>query len=179
MGWTSTCDSRKDKASFIREILRDFSDSSYEIPEFSIVGNQVWAILKKEGIEDRIVLFLLSKIDGCWGYKSITEEETPFYFDCPLKYIRSTSEPQGSNLNVLGSGKSWRQLVLERASEKKQNSIKLKAGERVFLSSEKFLYPGEYTVTSCLGRKGYVINNPNIGNLRLPCKQVKLVSVVS
>lgn len=174
MGWTFTTVNQT-KADFVRKTACEFN-----ITEYSVVGNQVWGVYRKDGYDPEIILILLSQNDGYWGYKPILESESPFYYDCPLKYINATVEPQGSNLNHLGSGKSWREFVRETKTLKTKKAVRLKEGDKISLDPENFpSFCGDYTVVSVIGRKGYVISSPVRGTLRLPCKQAKYISIVN
>jgi|PlaIllAssembly_1097288.scaffolds.fasta_scaffold1134856_1 hypothetical protein len=57
--------------------------------KFKLVGNHLWTI-RWYGCEENkpyIVLFLLSKSGGAYGYKALSESEGPFYYSCPLSFL--------------------------------------------------------------------------------------------
>ena len=56
------------------------------------------------------------QVDG-WGYKDMDESMGPFYYSCPLKYLRMVP------LDVYGGNAEWREQVIahhQRAQEKRQ-----------------------------------------------------------
>lgn len=85
MGWTFSR-SVINKKDIISQVL---TENGY-ITKHSVVNNEMWAVEERPGKPKQIVLFLLSKQDGHWGYKDITEAQGPFYFSCPQKYLKET-----------------------------------------------------------------------------------------
>lgn len=57
------------------------------------VGNCLWMVIKdvKTG-KLVIVLYLLSKSGGKWGYKDMSESVFPYYYSCPLEYLDMCGE---------------------------------------------------------------------------------------
>ena len=58
--------------------------------------NHLWVVKEISGVNDKglrivdnyvIVLYLLKKESGCWGYKGMEESCEPFYYDCPLEFL--------------------------------------------------------------------------------------------
>jgi len=75
----------------------------------SLQGNCFWVVLesyrKDTGqISQWIALFLLSRNDGCWGYKDMDEDMHPYFYTCPLKFLRMTKPRTQDSLN-------WRKNV--------------------------------------------------------------------
>lgn len=69
------------------------------------------------------VVVLLEKRDGGWGFKTISESENPYYYDCPGKILNKLSEP-----TCLVASK-WRNKCRERielaaAQRRKRDKIR-------------------------------------------------------
>jgi len=61
-----------------------------------------------------------------WGYKDMTEHSGPYYYSCPLSYLKEVPCPENKY------AKDWREKVLQLAEEKK-NVYKPHLGEKVEL----------------------------------------------
>lgn len=172
MGWLRNT-RRQSKEAFIDELLSNFS--SDELIKHSVRGNNLWVLYNHPTNGTPLIgLFLMNRVDGCWGYRILGEIDGPLQYDCPLSFLQAAPEPQGCNLNHLDSGESWRDFV-RSYHEGVRNRTHLKVGDVVTLDAT--LYPDHqraYKVTECLGRKGYMLD----GYLRLKCRQVRHVSVV-
>ena len=59
-------------------------------------GNVLWVVWETytqvTGHFERVILCILMQRsgDGMWGYKDMEESMGPFYYTCPLKYLRGT-----------------------------------------------------------------------------------------
>lgn len=52
------------------------------------VGNCLWmVVLDANTGKPFIALYLLSKFDGDWGYKDMSESMFPYYYSCPLEFL--------------------------------------------------------------------------------------------
>jgi hypothetical protein len=75
----------------------------------SVKGNQLWVVFEtvKGEVQERfIALFLLASQKGYgWGYKDMDEDMGPFYYNCPLKFLKM--QPLARN----DSSKEWREGV--------------------------------------------------------------------
>lgn len=115
MGWTfiDRCRSKQDIIDTITNDLK--GDSNVSASHMTVVGKCLWALcdIKKENNAKAIILFLLDKQDGSWGYKDMDESMGPFFYSCPLKYLP---------LATIGVKEEWRQNV--RAFHEKKKVVK-------------------------------------------------------
>jgi hypothetical protein len=88
---------------------------NYTIKEWSLVGNHLWGLYPavtntdtfKQG--DLIIhLFLLSGNRGEWGYKIMSESSHPYYYTCPIKFLKK----------AVSLSDAWRFKVLEHHASK-------------------------------------------------------------
>lgn len=91
MGWTYSYGCTE-KSQIRDEILRDFRNASYTVLRHATVGNHLWLAIDKRPADGSapqraIVLCLLTKRDGIWGYKDMDETMGPYYYDCPLSLL--------------------------------------------------------------------------------------------
>jgi len=86
MGWTWTYN-LIDKKQIIEEVTRD--NTFYKFLKKAVYNNSLWTLwLNINTQQKEIVLFILSKRNGSWGYKNISEIEYRFYYDCPLSFLK-------------------------------------------------------------------------------------------
>lgn len=109
MGWTLLYNC-PDKKQVIEECIRSFGSS--KCIRHSCSDNELWTLWYNSNTNVKhIILFLLAKQDGSWGYKPLTEPEGPVYFKCPLVYLHEAP--------VLND--NWRQKVYEYHNLKRAN----------------------------------------------------------
>ncbi|WP_323016437.1 hypothetical protein [Castellaniella sp.] len=131
----------------------------------STVGNHWWAVFEwKETGRRFIVLCLLSsgREDG-WGYKDMDESMGPFYYDCPLGFLKIAGEPANNN------AKLWREKVIEyHANKARIRAAKPSVGDVLEV------YGVEYRLTTNVGRRGWNARrvSDGVGPYRLTCAQV-------
>ena len=97
------------KEDFIKNIIEGYPDY-IKVIDKSIRGNHLW-ILYEDGNNNNeryIVLYLLSSQKKCWGYKPISEEMGPSYWDCPKRFLKL--QPNIRN----EYSKIWREEVLNK-----------------------------------------------------------------
>jgi hypothetical protein len=102
MGWLFNWDTRKE---LITHLTKD-----HETLRHCHRGNILWALLRStppEGEQKRFIACYLLKRDcyGMWGYKGMDESMGPFYYTCPLSYIKDASPP------VNEAAANWRAQV--------------------------------------------------------------------
>ena len=88
----------------------------------SVTNNELWTIwLDTETNTKSIVLFILAKESNpsCWGYKELSESESPYYFKCPLYFLAE----------VPVACEEWRQKVREYHNHINQGR-RIKAAEK-------------------------------------------------
>ena len=129
-----------------------------------VVGNQLWYIAtNQESGSDYIGLCLLSKYEGEWGYKSMSESMGPYYYNCPMSFLKATE-------NSAHKDNDWREKVL--ATNNKKN-ISLKAGDKIKA------YDRTYEIISDLGKKGWeVMNIESQAKYRMPRTWLKKIEIV-
>lgn len=155
------------KAAFVNECIAELRYHYHKVIDHSVRGGELWIILqRKEDQDPIIVVYVLVKQDGCWGYRGIAEAEHPYYFDCPLKFLAKVpvQNPQ------------WREKVQAFQGEKAANrpNQRLKVGD-------EFEFPGQngvFKVVETLGRKGYAVTKGG-QTYRLPCRQASSVKILA
>ena len=68
-------------------------------------------------------LLRYSKHDGAWGYKDLEEMCGPYFFSCPLGYLRMVP------IEEYGGNSSWREQVVlhhQRSAEKRRQRLAAK-----------------------------------------------------
>ena len=95
MGWTFNVH-ESTKQDFIINLTRNRDNAIYH--KVSVRGNHVWCVYEgfytnKETNErcstgKFIILYLISSNKKCWGYKDISEDMYPAYYDCPKGFIK-------------------------------------------------------------------------------------------
>ena len=101
---------------------------THQVLDHSKRGNRLWKLVRyvKDGTETvYIALDLLSysKEHGA-GYKDMDESVGPCYYDCPLKFLKKASPPEGEY--AIG----WREKVVQwhktsAADRKRMNEMKI------------------------------------------------------
>lgn len=176
MGWLYNTYPQS-KQDFVKELLqRNFNPNYVRLLKHSLRGNQLWTLIQPVKGDPVIVLFLLGRDDGCWGYKDMDESMGPYYYDCPIGWFDLAPEPEGWK-NHNDTGRSWRDLVREHHNARSQRRrSRPKVGQRVLLAADDFGpgYAGEYVVTEDLGRRGLRLN----GYLRAKPQHIKHMKVL-
>lgn len=72
----------------------------------------LWVALRSQHDKHRtgIMLYLVSKSGGCWGYKPISEDMEPYYYSCPRRLLTKTE-------GFGGYSYKWRTKVLGTVSK--------------------------------------------------------------
>jgi len=77
-------------------------------------GNTMYALHESEPVEGPtvrfLVVYLLQRHDGDWGYKDMDESMEPYYYDCPVSYLDAATEPTSER------ARQWRADVREKAA---------------------------------------------------------------
>jgi len=70
-------------------------------------GNTLWMVIenyrRETGTIHRYIICVLMQNYGGWGYKDMDESAHPYYYTCPLKYLRMVPQVQSHK---------WRRGVL-------------------------------------------------------------------
>jgi len=166
MGWTFNT-APKPKATFVAECIAELN-RYYNVIESSVRGDNLWMIVEKFQEDPIILLYLLDKQDGCWGYKSIAEVENPFYFSCPLSYLAK----------VPVKNQVWRDQVREFHNQR--SAERAARPKKRFAIGDKVQIPGIdgiYEIIEVLGRKGYGIRKGNL-NYRMTCRMASTAQII-
>lgn len=95
----------------------------------AVHGNHLWTVWQDSVTKNKsIVLFLLGKDHGCWGYKDITEHMGPSYYDCPLSFFDEVPEPESNSAPTCPFvySVSWREKVRAYHFKEKERRTHLK-----------------------------------------------------
>jgi len=89
MGWSYSYNATR--KSIIEEILLDVKNNTQlKILDTACTsyGKRLWILIEHKSLSSPLViLYLLDKSNGNWGYKDISEDMHPYYYDCPLRLI--------------------------------------------------------------------------------------------
>jgi len=106
------------RENLIRELTKDESHiNPAGIPVhvkclmFSLRGNRLWKQMEVtvgDKMDRYIHLDLLFSAKGQVGYKPLSEDMGPYYWDCPKKFLKNLTAPMGEY------SKTWRERVLAR-----------------------------------------------------------------
>jgi hypothetical protein len=125
MGWLfrPNC-SRQD---IVDDIIRfeETEHGKWETLRHSLRGNVLWTIVrwtnKKTGKVMKVIsCHLLQKSENTWGYKSLDEAMGPFYYTCPVSYLKE----------VPVANQEWRDQVLEHH---RRRNLKIQVGDKLTL----------------------------------------------
>lgn len=117
------------------------------------VGNHVWQLVRHEPTGRKfITLDLIAKQkDAGWGYKGLSEDMGPYYYDCPLSLLDAADPP------INDTAATWRQAVRDKQAERKAKA------ERTWGVGMQIRFGGhEYRLHSPAGkRKGWYATGPD------------------
>ena len=102
MGWLFNWDTRKE---LIADLTKDYK--TFKTLRHCTRGNVLWALHREAGAGKRFITAYLMQKDRSagWGYKPMDESMGPFYYTCPLSYIKDASPPVNEN------AANWREQV--------------------------------------------------------------------
>jgi hypothetical protein len=128
MGWSfDSVDYGRE--SFIKERTRysESEKSIWDCVAFSDKGNHLWKVIKytdktKNETNTFIALDLIAKErNGGWGYKDMSEHAGPCHYDCPLKFLKMSDEPNEDEKYAV----EWRKKVRDKPKVIKKEIGKL------------------------------------------------------
>jgi hypothetical protein len=169
MGWSFAYRDIGRKAHIEELTSQKHFAEGYTPLEHRVVGNHVWQLVRIES-EGRtfITLDLIAKARGeGWGYKGMSEDSGPYYFDCPLSLLNKADPPASEY------GAAWRQKVREYHASKAKR-VKREPGQVVTYGQYQYrlLAPCHNT------RKGWNVTRVSDGmNFRMSCKQINEAKV--
>jgi hypothetical protein len=87
------------------------------VVDHSLRGQHLWVALERTIKEQNrshrfIVLYLLEKHDGMWGYKDLDETMHPYFYDCPKRLLKSA--PYDPEFDSHDGAKKWREIVMSK-----------------------------------------------------------------
>ena len=168
MGWSFEICERSRKDYLERITGPGHFGPGYTPLESRVVGNHVWQLVRIEAANRTfITLDLIAKErNGGWGYKGMSEDMGPYYYDCPLALLDKASEP------INESAKEWRIKVREFHAKKACKKALIQSGAVV-------AYGGiAYKLIRPAGpRKGWVVEHPNGCQLRMNSKQLSMAAI--
>ena len=150
MGWTFTYDSTK--SDIIKELTanEENADRVWTTLAKTVRGNVLWAVRekrdKKTGQASRFILCCLLGTGGRphdWGYKDMCESMGPFYYNCPLSYLKMVPEV---------ANQEWRDKVLAYHAHRR---MKIKVGDRLALRGCTIKYIDVESVKPLYGTSGF------------------------
>jgi len=136
MGWSFTVTKKTNKEVILSEVS---SSEKCEILEVSLKGNVGYVLLRnKETQLSWIEVVLIQRRNGEVGTKWMEESMQPYYYDCPLKFLKLASSATSEG------AQKWRELVIEKHNKNKQSKTlisTLKTGQVIgnyfFIGKEK------------------------------------------
>ena len=85
-------------------------------------GNTLWTLHETTTATGEMQRWIgctrVSRQDGQWGYKDMSEHMGPYYFDCPLDYLDAATEPPNETAS------EWREQVRRHHAQKKLQAAK-------------------------------------------------------
>ena len=164
MGWTSVQKHYNSAKEFAQDVILNDGD----FVKHRMVGNHLWTVYENPEVGKKFVLlFLIEKHGGWYGYKEISESMHPYYYDCPLSIIKAAGETDNEN------AKEWRELVFKYHAEKKiKVSDKFKPGMKIKYGEKT------YQLISDLGRLGWSIVRDDGKHFRMPNVRMKHCEIV-
>ncbi len=116
MGWTFTQNAKR--ADVIAELTAETNADGreYRTLRKCFRGNTMYALHESRisgALKKWIAVYLLQRDQGFgWGYKSMSEDMGPCYYDCPLFYLDQADAPMGA------TAAEWRAKVRLQAAMK-------------------------------------------------------------
>ena len=135
MGWTFP-HSTTTKARLKEEILSDYRHHpNWKILKTALVGSCFWMALHSLKTDEKfIVLYLMEKHDGVYGYKDMDETMHPFFYNCPLSLLDLTTSPKNE-------ANPWRRAMRANAARVAMRKITpIKVGDFVTVRNGKGFY---------------------------------------
>lgn len=156
---------RATKAEAVQRELSDLQ-AHCTLLDSRLIGTRLWFLAERNGIR-WIGLTLIESSGRDVAVKHMDESVGPYYYDCPLSYLRNASAPQGDYAGP------WREKVLafhaQRALQRARRSLAA-SGQRVCLASEV------YVLEQSLGRRGWAVTRERDGlRMRLRARHMRLL----
>ena len=122
MGWTY-CDQWKTKTQVVNAVLTQ----ERQAVEHALKGDVLYTVEPSRNSSGRkIYVHLLEQEGESWGFKTMSESEMPYYFDCPLRLIKLAGPPDSDDAGAV----EWRKHVVGK--RRKPGTLSLSDLERIF-----------------------------------------------
>lgn len=103
------------------EVLRE-NGSRFRTLRHCCRGNVLYALhesVAPDGTSTRwIGVSLMQRYGDSWGYKDLSENEHPYYYNCPVSYLDEAGETSNEH------AKEWRKACRENAAKKAAQTAK-------------------------------------------------------
>ncbi len=138
MGWTFSNWSRNELIELLVE-SNETETHRFETLAYSLRDNVLWSVIQclpkpPAGAQPPAELpttiigcTLLERSSGWWGYKAMKEEGHPFYYNCPLRYLKMAPE----------QSPAWREGVRTYHARRRATALPVRAlpiGQPAFLA---------------------------------------------
>lgn len=123
MGWTY-CDKWKTKAQAVNALLTEERRPIHHALKADVVYTVETA---RNSSGRKIYVHLLEKEGGSWGFKTMSESEMPYYFECPTRLLKLAGPPDTDDAGAV----EWRKHVFE-GKRRKPSTLRLSDLERIF-----------------------------------------------
>lgn len=145
MGWSFQAKDERKKFSY-KSYIPTLFDSKYTVIDSRKVGSVVYAAVKRdEKVFAVVILLKVTKYEV--GYKAMTEDMGPYYYDCPIAILNLLSESDCDSVN------EWRNACKANVVRTKEFTS-LKYGNVVTTDKPvpygKF---GEFSTFRCIDKK--------------------------
>lgn len=145
------------KAALVADILRN--SAPFILNAHRVVGNHLWVLYTHPNGGRFVMLYLLAKQDGEWGYKPISEREGPCHYTCPVALLNASLDSPRANHEWREQVRGYHRLKAERA--------KASYGDVVTYGEERYL------LEQHLGRRGWNVKRLRDGlQMRMKSRQL-------
>jgi hypothetical protein len=135
MGWTYGWSSASELRAHLNDI-RSNGNVTVVMQRATAYGRHVWTLYETKSGERFINLDLLAgNARSEWGYKDMSEDMGPCYYDCPLELLEAATEP------VNEYARAWREKVRAYHAARRQTFAN---GDRVRIGEQTFRVLGPY-----------------------------------
>lgn len=126
MGYFGTC--YTDKKDLIDELNSVDGWKGVTKVESSLRGNELYQLIHCEDGRKWIRINILSCYNGNWGYKPFSESSHPYWFNCPQKFLKQSTEMDAGAVE-------WRKACFDNHKEKKDSAARVNSfryGQKVY-----------------------------------------------
>jgi hypothetical protein len=169
MGYFSGYESKQAVIDYLNTALSD----RWQLCRSTVVGAQQYQLIETKNEAERVCMILVNRISsykGDWGYKPMSCEMQPYYYDAPLSYVKYV---EAHTQQISPSSQAWYDKVKAKHQEAKQRKQSLQTGAVVELYGE------QYRLSANHGRKGWSVTRvSDNAQFRMTARQVKQAKLV-